>query len=140
MSDRHLPSELACLARQMLNTAEQLTSNAQALPGAWDAANEWATDKPMPAALTVLMHDLLIDARTLVFAAQSLGFQVGEADDRARELYGMTMEMVDGIRMGRSNHPNNPELVQLADFCEDKAAGLQERIAEQFPGETIPGG
>ena len=140
MSDRHLPTELACLARQMLKNAEQLTRNAQDLPAAWHASNSWAIDKPMPVALKSLMHDLLVDARTLVFAAQSLGAQVDEADDRARSLYGMTMELVDGIRLGRSNHPNNTELVQLADFCEDKAADLQEHIAEQFPGETIPGG
>lgn len=140
MSDRHLPTELACLARQMLKTAEQLARNGQDLPGAWHASNGWAIGKPMPMAINNLMHELLVDARTLVFAAQSLGVQVGEADDRARTLYGMTMELVDGIRFRRSNHPNNPELVQLTDFCEGKAADLQEYIAEQFPGETIPGG
>ncbi len=140
MSDRHLPTELACLARQMLKTADQLARNAQDLPSAWAASNGWAIDKPMPMPIKNLMHDLLLDARTLVFAAQGLGAQVDEADDRARTLYGMTMELVDGIRFGRSNHPNNPELVQLADFCEEKAADLQEHIAEKFPGETIPGG
>ena len=118
MSERHLPTELACLARQMLSTAEQLTRNAQDLPIAWEAANGWAIDKHMPPVIRNLMHDLLLDARTLVFAAQSLGAQVEEADDRARMLYGMTMELVDGIRFGLSNHPSNTELMQLADFCE----------------------
>lgn len=140
MSDRHLPTELACLARQMLKTAEQLTRNAQNLPGAWEASNGWTIDKPMPMAIKNLMHDTLIDARTLVFAAQTLGNLVDEVDDRARTLYVMTMGLVDGIRFARSNHHSNTELVQLADFCEEKVADLQEHIAEQFPGETIPGG
>lgn len=140
MIANHLPTELACLARQMLNTAKMLVCNAQDLPVAWGASSGWAIDKPMPEAIRELMNDLLLDARTLVFAAQSLDAQVDEADNRARLLYGMTMELVDGIRFARSNHPSNPELVQLADFCEEKAADLQGLIAEQFPGENIPGG
>lgn len=149
MNARHLPTELACLARQMLSTAENLTLQASELPGAWHACNQWATDKPLPPAMAQLMHSMLADARTLEFAAQGLSAQVDKADDRARTLYAMTMDLVDGIRLARTQtrlkdfrqeKTNNPELVQLADFCEAKVADLQERLAEQFPGERIPGG
>ena len=141
MNEGHLPTELACLARQMLGVAEELTRNAQALPSVWGAVtNYWATDKISSDDIRALMHDMLVGARTLVFAAQSLNAQVAVADGRARDLYGMTMEVVDGIRMRRALYPNNPEMGQLADFCIGKLADMQECIAEQFPGETIPGG
>ena len=134
-----MPTELQCLSLQMRKATSDLTEMVRITPLSFGALTDWKVDHPCLKAAHDHANEMLVAARTLEFAAVHMAATAFKQANDARYLYSLTMELVDGVRMARGKFPKTSSVLGLADFCEEKLANLQERIAEQFPGEEIPG-
>lgn len=143
MSAAPMPTEMQCLAARLHQGAQALARDAALLPQLFAALTALAagykpdvTSEENAAALAAMMLEL---ARTLEFDARRLQMLADDHADDARHLYGIAMEVVDACRLARAMAAA-PTPGNLASLCEDFLGEIQQQLAAQFPGETIPGG
>lgn len=126
-----LPTELQCLAARMAAASSALTQALAKLEPQMLAAVSWEPSQAsqLTAAVEAFNREALHTARGLEFDAVSFSLLADDFAADGRRAYDLSMQLVDALRLGGLAQPSTMAPVDA----------LQQAIAAQFPGESIPG-
>jgi hypothetical protein len=134
-----MPTEMQCLAHQMCEQAAQNARSICKLPNTFAALTNWEVGHHGAAVANIDASEMLLAARMLEFNATRLNVLATQQADDARYLFSLSIQMVDLVRFIQADGSSLQKAKDFAARCEESLAKLQERIAEQFPGETCVG-